>query len=94
MGGRATSVVTALLILALIVGMTMGQAFASPVDEGWDEPSEVAKVQWGLVSVDGPHSLTLAISSGYCVGKKMPRLLRPHTTWRPGRVVITARMFF
>jgi len=91
---RAISAISAALVVFLVGAMTAGGVLASPLDEGWDEPAEVAKVQWGLVSVDGPHSLTLAMSTGYCVGKKMPRLLRPHTTWRPGRVVITARMFF
>lgn len=87
------------LRVALVAGLaalsTVGatDAAALSLDEGWSEPARVEKVSWGLASVDGPRSLTMVVSTGYCVGMKMPRLLRPHVSWRPGRAVITARLF-
>jgi hypothetical protein len=80
-------------ILVLAAALNAGAATASPLDEGWDEPAKVAKVSWFLVSSDGPHSVTIAVSTGYCVGEKRPRLLRPHVDWHPERAVITARLF-
>jgi hypothetical protein len=86
-----------LLAIALLWGMGAVAATGAVADtagEGTDEPAEVVNVRWRLVSVDGRQSLTLFASTGFCVGEEKPRLLRPRVVWRPGRAVITARMYF
>ncbi len=82
-----------LLLTPMLLCVLALSAAAAPFDEGWSEPAKVTKVPWGLASIDGGHSLTIVVSTGYCVGKKKPRLLRPHVDWRPGHAVITARLF-
>jgi hypothetical protein len=55
----------------------------------YTESEEVRAVSWGLSSVDGSHKLTLAISTGYCVGTPKPSIERVTKTWHPKSVVIT-----
>jgi hypothetical protein len=90
--GRAIWLVGLVAIIAGVL-LVAASASASELDEPWDEPAAVEKVSWSLISIDGPGSITVGVSTGYCVGKKMPRLLHPHAVWRAGRVVITLRIF-
>jgi len=74
-----------------IAGATV-LAFVSVVQgsaSAYTEPEEVRAVSWGLSSIDGPHRLTLGLSTGYCVGKPKPRIDRVTKTWHPKSVVIT-----
>ncbi|HEY2335660.1 MAG TPA: hypothetical protein VGH58_11730 [Solirubrobacterales bacterium] len=79
-----------LALVGALVVVCVGQADAA----GYTEPEEVRAVSWGLNSVDGPHKLTLGISTGYCVGKPKPRLDRITKTWRRKSVVITVFLRF
>src|SRR3954453_145477 len=93
MGKENSRVILIAALLSLIGLLSAGVASASSLDEGWDEPARVTKVSWFLVSIDGPRPLPMAVSTGFCVGTKKPRLLRPHVAWRQRRAVITARLF-
>jgi hypothetical protein len=80
---RAFCVLLALAAVAVAMGAVQGGATA------YTEPEEVRAVRWGLSSVDGPHALTLSVSTGYCVGKPKPRIDRIVKAWHPRSVVIT-----
>jgi hypothetical protein len=77
---RMTAVVAVALASAGVV-----QASAS----AYTEPEEIRAVSWGLSSVDGPHKLTLGISTGYCVGKPKPIIDRVAKAWHRRSVIIT-----
>jgi hypothetical protein len=73
----------AVAVAAASTSMVQGSASA------YTEPEEVRAVSWALSSIDGPHRLTVGVSTGYCVGKPKPRIDRVTKTWHLESVVIT-----
>lgn len=78
-----------LRMLAILAAMTAMMGGAQGSATAYTESAKVRAVSWTLSSIDGPHKLTLAVSTGYCVGKPKPRIVRITRKWRPRRVVIT-----
>jgi len=71
---------------AVVTGAAQGSATA------YTEPEEVRAISWALSSVDGPHRLTLTVTTGYCVGKPKPSIDHIAKAWHPRSVVITVFM--
>jgi hypothetical protein len=75
-----------LAMLALQVG-----AASADFEEPTNIPSRVDDAAWSLHSIDGARTITYTVNTYRACG--LPHLVRPKVIWRPGRVILTARVF-
>lgn len=83
----------ALVLVASLAISTSCASAKADLPEDWTEPATISSPEWGLVSVDGPRSITISTGGGECVGKPGPRLLKPVVRWAHRYAVINTRVY-